>query len=210
MRKERPDGFTLIELLVVIAIITAIAALLVPAIQGAIRRAEITRAQNEMHSVASACLSFKETYGLWPVDQNGVPDWTFGCKDMVRTSDGKAQNIVIRMLRGLDTTINRHRTVFLEVPQDSLEGKDFFGDTYTASESYFLDPWDNPYVIQMDTDFDGELGGTGMPRDFRSLRDNYVRAVLSPTGDGRFPGVPVLVLSFGPQPGQTNSLLTNL
>jgi hypothetical protein len=81
--------------------------------------------------------------------------------------------------------------------------------SYTFSEGYFLDPWDNPYAIVMDTSFDGQIGGpnglNGDPVLDKAIGDYIV--YISPTKDGTFPGVKAGVMSWGPSPGDTNSLI---
>ncbi|MFW5858307.1 MAG: type II secretion system protein [Planctomycetota bacterium] len=64
-RGPRADryGFTLVELLVVIAIISVLAALLLPALEGALRVAERTACLGQMRQVAMATLFYVEDAG---------------------------------------------------------------------------------------------------------------------------------------------------
>jgi prepilin-type N-terminal cleavage/methylation domain-containing protein len=59
-------GFTLIELGIVIVIIGILAALLLPAINGAVRRARDASVNSEINLMAQAMASFKSTYGDYP------------------------------------------------------------------------------------------------------------------------------------------------
>jgi len=148
-------GFTLIELLVVISIIAVLAALLFPAINAAMKRADITRAKTEMNNIKTAILSYYKDYGFMPAPgRNGSQDSDYGMKQLPGNSTPDDQSIVMNILTARDTTNNPNRKVYLQIPEESLVGVDMNGDSYTPANNYFLDPWGNPYQIIMDTDAD--------------------------------------------------------
>jgi prepilin-type N-terminal cleavage/methylation domain-containing protein len=75
-RRQRTPSFTLIELLVVIAVIAILAALLLPALAGAKRRAKLAQCQNNFHQIYIACLAYANSYDdyfpICAIENNGV------------------------------------------------------------------------------------------------------------------------------------------
>jgi prepilin-type N-terminal cleavage/methylation domain-containing protein len=63
--RQRRPGFTLIELLVVIAIIAILAALLLPALAGAKRRADRARCLSNLHQLFAACTMYAGDSSDW-------------------------------------------------------------------------------------------------------------------------------------------------
>lgn len=197
----RSSGFTLIELLVVIAIIAVIAALLLPAISSSITKAEKARAQTEMSQLVASIKAYYGDYGKMPVapGDNGAGDKTYGAKGKSAT-----QNIVMDILRGKDSTGNPKGTVFLDVPKDSMEGTDKDGNSYVEADGYYLDPWGNPYVISMDTDFNGGTTVGGAP----NLLD-VLPAGSAPQATMTATSYVAAVVSYGPDPSTTKSFITS-
>ncbi|OQA29520.1 MAG: hypothetical protein BWY59_00234 [Verrucomicrobia bacterium ADurb.Bin345] len=213
------SGVTLVELLVVIVIIATIAGILTPVIIRALERADIAKAQQEMATIVSAIQAYFREYGYMPVgDTNGHPDHTYVGKWGNLNDDPLRQSRIMNILRGVDATYNPRRIVFLEIPESSSTGVASIRTidseamrTYTLSEVFFLDPWSNPYLIVVDSDFDNTIGG--FARDGGTIQGALGAPIaamirsLSPTGNGSFPGVRVGVMSAGPNPGSTNSFM---
>ena len=178
-KKTGRVGFTLIELLVVIAIIGILAAILMPAMSAAFRKADEGRAQHEITSLVAAIKSYHSEYGKWPCPTNGIADQTF---------TNNSQALVINILRGIDTINNPSKILFLDVPADLMKGTDKDNRLYTPEMGCYLDPWGNPYVITLDTDFDNNCNVASI---------------------GLITSKSVCVWSWGFQPGNTNAIISS-
>jgi prepilin-type N-terminal cleavage/methylation domain-containing protein len=192
-RGER--AFTLLELLVVIGIIGLLIGIMFPVVNAALNKAYKGRAQSEMAHLVAAIRSYYGDAGAMPVPigDNGDPDRTYGGKGY---ADSR-QNIVINILRGIDTTNGKGRAYF-DLDQDSLAGTDLAGNNYDKTEGYYLDPWGNPYLICMDTDFDGSSRFSGLASP--PARSSVMIAT----------GVIAGAVSYGSEPARSNSLLSSV
>ncbi len=139
-------GFTLVELLVVITIIALLAGLLLPVIIGAIKKAEITKAKNEVMAIATAVEQYQVEYGRYPGQSSSSPDHPYS---------GNYQNL-INTLRGNDLKsggyTNPRGMVFLSVEDPSNK-------TTVASALNFVmtDPWGNRYEVIADWNYDNNI-----------------------------------------------------
>ncbi len=141
----KKKNFTLVELLVVVAIIGVLAALIFPAVQSSIKKAEIAKAKAGITTLVNAIKQYESTYGKLP------------CPKDYDKIDGKEQCLsddqyewMINLLQGMsftDTTMgdsakyNKRSMKLLDV-QGNEPGK-------------YLDPWDNNYKVILDLDYNG-------------------------------------------------------
>jgi prepilin-type N-terminal cleavage/methylation domain-containing protein len=73
MRTRRQAAFTLIELLVVVAIISILASIAVPNFIEALTRARVSRAKNDMRTIANAWESYRVDWNCYPLDGDNDP-----------------------------------------------------------------------------------------------------------------------------------------
>ncbi|MFH0952981.1 MAG: prepilin-type N-terminal cleavage/methylation domain-containing protein [Verrucomicrobiota bacterium] len=138
------SAFTLVELLVVIAIIAILAAILLPAMNAAMKQGEKAQAVSEVKSVETAVKAYLNEYSKFPTGNGIAADYSYG------GLGGYVNNReLMNVLRSIDAApntgyvFNPRKIVFLEVAQGSLTAN---GD--------FTDPWGNQYEITADTGFD--------------------------------------------------------
>ena len=136
--------FTLVELLVSIAIIAILAGILLPAVNGAIKKAQSAKAKAEITTLVNAIKQYESQYG-------GLPKSSSTVAELVATSD---YTNFIKMLQGDPqgnyADCNKRKIKFLDVVNNTP------GD--------YPDPWDNDYYIYLDVsstaaeDGDGKIG----------------------------------------------------
>ena len=139
--QDRRRAFTLVELLVVIGIIALLAAILLPAVLAAIKNAHGRTARAELLSLKTAVQAFHNDYGKLPLPAAAQG----GADHLLSEAEGQS---VVRALTGADTALNTHRTPF-------LEGQGI------AEDGTYLDPWDRPYRLVLDSNYDNKVDYQG-------------------------------------------------
>ncbi len=164
-------AFTMIELLIVIAIIAILAGLLLPAVIGGLKRAEITQAQCEVKLIETAIKAYFVDYGKYPDEGAGNDEICWGYDKLIPTLRGSNVPGTVQDLLGLGTAWknqNPRQRVYLQVSEKSIQtnapatlthwlpGNSSI--TVEARQGEFADPWGNRYVVAMDMTHDGLVG----------------------------------------------------
>ena len=137
-------AFTLIELLTVIAIIGVLVALLFPAIKSALTKAEASKAQQGVSSLATAYKAYYTEYGKWPAttaDPSGIISTTNWMVALLRGEDKNTQDPA---MPNVTYNGNPRKIRFLE-----MKNADLYIDPMNNVTNY-VDPWKNQYQVIFD------------------------------------------------------------
>lgn len=157
-------GFTLVELLVVIAIIVGVSALSIPVGMRMINTAKETVASSAMKEVTAAIGAYKEDYFAVPVGITLSPEYALtSAQDPASQTAAVATNNFDTFIAALtgEETGNQRRKPYLkmddcESPDDANCREGITRDGGGIPHG-ILDPWGNPYFIQLDTDLDNSV-----------------------------------------------------
>lgn len=157
----RLRGFTLIELLVVITIIGILAALAFPAMNGAMNAARKAEAGAMISQLRTALTSYQTEYGVYPDalrDTSATPGDYVECAS---DDEDLYKALIAKKTGNAFPPDNVRGIVFMEFNAKILRTQ--VGPTYKtpptdpSSATGFVDPWNQPYFLRADADYDNVI-----------------------------------------------------
>ena len=141
-----PRGFTLLELLIVITIIGILAGIAFPVSNSVIKKARVTQCNQQMSNLITSLKGYQLEYGHVPISTTGA--------DSEVTTDNAV--FMLSLMGENPSSGNAYKN-----PREI----DFYEPNYTKSgrggwsedNQELADPWGEPFVILLDTDFDKKL-----------------------------------------------------
>lgn len=181
-------GFTLVELLVVIAIIASLATIGFVGAPKMLDRAKAAGANNALLGLTTGVSSFYADYGYYPdIPGMEISGFLTDADDDAYILDGteNAKEYVLA-LTGEEEEPEHNPKRIEYVTANQAKGGNTNGIDYAGNYGFF-DPWGTPYIISVDTNYDGKV-----ENPFKTGRENQFRtgvAALSVGADYETPGV---------------------
>ena len=165
-------GFTLIELLVVILIIAVLAGLLLPAVLGGFKRAEVAQAKSEVKLIEMAVMAYLAEYEKFPGQYSSAKAYEYQ-----GGSGNRDYQMLIATLRGSNVTgsvndflsssswknQNPRGRIFLTISEKSIVTNNIGNGQWSAQQGELADPWGNRYLVAADWNMGGKIPPSQVP-----------------------------------------------
>jgi prepilin-type N-terminal cleavage/methylation domain-containing protein len=220
-------AFTLIELLVVIAIIAILAAMLLPALAIAKKKAQIQKARLEISQLVNAIQGYEGAYNRFPVSSNamtaaeqynGGEDFTYSIPSTsgpttnpnYRTNNSEVIAILMDIERYPSNNLPTVNFGHIKNPQRNAFLNASIAPTTNAPgigpDLVYRDPWGSPYVITLDLNYDDKARDAyyrnpGVSRDPANPQTGLNGLVQKTLPNGNIvyeANTPIMVWSLGP------------
>lgn len=147
--KMKKGFFTLIELLTVIAIIIILAGILLPAISGSLKKADVTKARAQMTTLANAIKQYQATYGRLPTPTGHSE------ASALSTNEYKWLLLILQN-ETIDDSTNSSLKSYGTSKSVNSKGIKFL-DIVGNTPGEYKDPWDEDFQVFMDGNFDDKI-----------------------------------------------------
>lgn len=199
-------NFTLTELLVTIGIIIILAGLAIPAVLVAQQKGRVTAAKADMNAILTALKGVEGTYHKMVNTTRPFGTVDIGDIDGSETKNGTTYNY-IRLgftgdaksvtaydyfileltnpkILGSNANINRRKITFLDPKSDydPTAGSNVAANITANAEKLWRDPWGNPYVVYINTNFTGALPSPCAGHD-NFISGNAIAYSFGPDGE---------------------------
>lgn len=172
-------SFTLVEILVVIGVIAILMGLLFPALGSIREKASQRQSQTEAKSIYMAVKSFKNEYHYLPdTSTSDVVYYGSKAKSTTTTTNEKCADVFKEDNALQDDYITLLSTLCYLKPSGAIASGDTTEKSLNprgikfltpnkkysnsaATESGYRDPWGRPYIIYLDTNYDGQISLPG-------------------------------------------------
>ena len=152
--------FTLVELLVVIGIIAILTGILLPAVNGAMKKADSAKAKASITTFVNAIKQYESTYGKLPIPASYTEGNALSCSDASNSDSSRADedcqySWLIKILQ--NETLTSAQASNYGALNAFNPRKIKFLDVVGNQPGVYQDPWDNDFQVIFDKNYDDKI-----------------------------------------------------